>query len=907
MLQIKNLVKIYKPKKGVPVTALNGVSLKLPESGMVFLLGKSGSGKSTLLNLLGGLDRYDDGEIIIKGISSKSFKQKHFDSYRNTYVGFIFQEYNLLNDFSVGANVALAIELQNRKATDSEVNKILKQVDLEDFGNRKPNELSGGQKQRVAIARALVKNPQIIMADEPSGALDSNTGRQIFDTLKKLSKEKLVIVVSHDREFAELYADRIIELSDGRVISDLECVDNETDTFEETLGFEGNVINVPYGYVITEEDRLRINDYIKNLESSASISLSGKSSAFFKRFVPTNEKRISYLDSSVFKLIKSKLPLKKAFKIGCSNLKYKKFRLVVTIFLSVISFCLFGLSDTFGSYNHIEVCTNSLLDSNVNYLTLSKEKKITEVNYSYWNDYGYYISNENIEDIEKQVGVKTKGVYIPFDKSMDFEGNIPQTQELLDEEYYNICSRSFNGFMEINRELLDSLEYKIIAGRLPDGNKNEIAISKYIYTTFEKVGYINNSGNSSPEKISNYDDIISKKVTLADDEYTITAVIDTGFDAQRYKLLGKKLSEKNESEVLQYYVLLRELQSAVSYSYHGLAMTGDGFVERMVANSPKKIPITEGYLSFNSDNASINPNYLAKLSDVKNKIVWLDGEKSELQEKEIIVSSDIINYWSDKEDYENVNIDKYCEILRGIEGFKIYKDKNTSEKEISEDGYKVVGIIDTKNQNQGFSATVVCSPKLISEFTEKGDNYYSFALGIMPQEKDDIKRAVEFSYDESSNVRYAMNNPVTFELNIVNEILQELSKVFLWIGVLFAVFSSVMLANFIAISITNKKQEIGILRAIGSRSNDVFRIFFAESFTIAMINFVLASVAVGVITACINLYLRQDIGILITILSFGARQILLLFFISVFVAFVASFLPVKRIASKRPIDAINNK
>ena len=169
MLEVKNLTKIYRPKKGVPVVALDKVNLKFPEKGMVFLLGKSGSGKSTLLNLLGGLDKYDNGEIIIKGVSSKKFKQQHFDSYRNTYVGFIFQEYNILEDFTVGANIALAIELQGRKATDEELNNILKEVDLEGYGARRPNELSGGQKQRVAIARALVKNPKIIMADEPSG------------------------------------------------------------------------------------------------------------------------------------------------------------------------------------------------------------------------------------------------------------------------------------------------------------------------------------------------------------------------------------------------------------------------------------------------------------------------------------------------------------------------------------------------------------------------------------------------------------------------------------------------------------------------------------------------------------------------------------------------------------------
>ena len=137
-------------------------------------------------------------------------------------MGFIFQEYNILDEFTVGANIGLALELQGKRADDGEINRILHEVDLDGYGSRRPNELSGGQKQRVAIARALVKNPEIIMADEPTGALDSNTGKQVFDTLKRLSCDKLVIIVSHDRDFSEKYADRIIELADGHVISDIE-------------------------------------------------------------------------------------------------------------------------------------------------------------------------------------------------------------------------------------------------------------------------------------------------------------------------------------------------------------------------------------------------------------------------------------------------------------------------------------------------------------------------------------------------------------------------------------------------------------------------------------------------------------------------------------------------------------
>ena len=164
MLEISHVSKIYKNRKGQNVIALDDISLKFPETGMIFLLGKSGSGKSTLLNVSGGLDNPTCGEIIIKGKSSKDFTQSDFDSYRNTYVGLIFQEFNILEEFSVYDNIALALELQNKEVNYDEIIELLKKVDLDGFENRKPNTLSGGQKQRIAIARALIKNPLIIMA-----------------------------------------------------------------------------------------------------------------------------------------------------------------------------------------------------------------------------------------------------------------------------------------------------------------------------------------------------------------------------------------------------------------------------------------------------------------------------------------------------------------------------------------------------------------------------------------------------------------------------------------------------------------------------------------------------------------------------------------------------------------------
>ena len=212
--------------------------------------------------MTGGLDAPDEGEIIVKGKSSKDFTGSDFDSYRNTYVGFIFQEYNILNELTVGENVALALELQGKPRDKARIDELLSMVDMQGYADRKPNTLSGGQKQRVAIARALVKEPEIIMADEPTGALDSATGAQVFDTLKKLSKEKLVVIVSHDREFAETYADRIIELKDGKIVSDVTRSEEERER-ENVTEAGPKKLAVLSGAAMTKEDEARVVAFLR--------------------------------------------------------------------------------------------------------------------------------------------------------------------------------------------------------------------------------------------------------------------------------------------------------------------------------------------------------------------------------------------------------------------------------------------------------------------------------------------------------------------------------------------------------------------------------------------------------------------------------------------------------------------
>ncbi|HIR74428.1 TPA: ABC transporter ATP-binding protein [Candidatus Ventrenecus avicola] len=220
MIVLKEIEKIYQTKNSPQVVALKNINLTFESKGMVFITGKSGCGKSTLLNIIGALDSCTSGSMIIENKNINEFTEKELDNYRNSYVGFVFQEFHVLNAYNVYDNIRLAKELQQEKISEKELDAYLEKVSLTNLGKRKMNELSGGQKQRIAILRALIKNPRIILADEPTGNLDKINSKQIFEILKEISQEKLVIIVTHDLEAAQKYADRIIELKDGEIIND---------------------------------------------------------------------------------------------------------------------------------------------------------------------------------------------------------------------------------------------------------------------------------------------------------------------------------------------------------------------------------------------------------------------------------------------------------------------------------------------------------------------------------------------------------------------------------------------------------------------------------------------------------------------------------------------------------------
>ena len=270
MLELKNIKKSYTLANYTQV-ALNDVSLKFRKNEFVAILGQSGSGKTTLLNIIGGLDHYDSGDLIINNKSTKKFKDTDWDAYRNNCIGFIFQSYNLISHISILANVELGMTLSgvSKKERRQKAIEVLKKVGLENHINKKPNQLSGGQMQRVAIARALVNNPDIILADEPTGALDSKTSVQIMELIKEIAKDKLVIMVTHNSELAHDYANRIIELKDGNIISDTNKLEkqnnNKTYTIKKTAMSFLTALSLSFNNIKTKKGRTLLTAFASSI------------------------------------------------------------------------------------------------------------------------------------------------------------------------------------------------------------------------------------------------------------------------------------------------------------------------------------------------------------------------------------------------------------------------------------------------------------------------------------------------------------------------------------------------------------------------------------------------------------------------------------------------------------------
>ena len=885
MLEIRHLNKTYKSENGKNVKALKDVNLSFGDSGLVFILGKSGSGKSTFLNVVGGLDSFDSGEIVIDGKSSATFSRSDFDSYRNTYLGFIFQEFNVLDNFTVAKNIMLALQLQQKPATDKEVEDILKLVDLEGYGKRHPYELSGGQKQRVAIARALIKSPSIILADEPTGALDDNTGTQVFETLKNLSKDKLVIVVSHNREFAEVYADRIIELSDGCVISD------KTRKIDVALFKEeddNNALFIKKGTKLTQKLIDKINQLLANVKDDVYLSIKDKNEIEYNKvalegktqtysFTPTDEKQIVGKKEGL-QLIESKLPFMDVVKMALSSFFSKKFRLVITLLLSVLSLVCFGFSVMLSGYDKEISYAKTYYEGNAYYMTLNKTEEINSTDYAHLP-----FLKEDLVELENRF---PDGIIKMYDLiSADF-GNLTGKKEVVDTGFYDrvehpvIAPSMFDGIIEAKMGALE-----IVYGNYP-ANVDEACISDLFADYFIEYGMRVGVGNGQVVRIQidEYEQLLDKVITVGGNPYRIVGVFRTNYNEYKQAFLGKTAEDIANSTEL----------STLSTNYktdEAMLMT--------------KLLVADGYVSrFSKEKYTFDAELILKGDKELNEIPYGASIERDtlygLKQGEIYLSA---NY--------------YRTIFYGAESTKTYRELLDDINANPNVSLYLKANKDVRSDTQIFSET----------FTIKGlyDDLYAVIDPVITMNYNDFVKIIEAKYTpktvlvdanlsttslhdllstlhKEGYITYARNDEA---LQVVDELMQSFTVVLYILAVVMAIFVVLILYNFISTSIAHKTKEIGILRALGARSIDVVGIFVVEGVLLGIVINVL-SIPITVITS--KLLVNYLYAVLpVSIISFTNNIILLMVALAFAIILISSFVPVLRIARKKPIDAIRKE
>ena len=1015
MLSVRNLVKTYSTKGGVEVKALDNVSIDFPETGLVFLLGRSGSGKSTLLNVAGGLDMPTDGEIIVKGRSSKDFTVADFDSYRNTYVGFVFQDYNLLDEFSVEQNIAIALQLQSKPNDSEAVEKLLESVDLGGIARRKPNTLSGGQKQRVAIARALIKEPEIIMADEPTGALDSATGVQIFETLKKLSKTKLVIVVSHDRAFASQYADRIIELEDGKVISDMTRIDKgDGEQFEEknVSIINDETIKVADWDKVSENEIKEIVCFMKKQKKQTiittnqakiakidndDVNVDGRNSiAGFNKTTKINRKQYNGQET---KFIKSKLPFTQALKMAGSTIKVKPFRLIFTILLSVIAFTIFGLTSTLMLYDPDYSVAKAMASSHYESVALDKRYNVQFENVQIKENGDYKIGTKYNTTLSAGYTQKELDKLNSNKLGLDFAGIIdfgyykytglstgdyvrPQFRfkdinKVEDEyqDYYYVMELC--GFSDCGEEYLTANGFVEIAeGKYPT-LPNEIAISEYVFNLYK------NSIKSSTLKPFDYEepkDIVGINIIVGDLVLTVSGVYKTGDIPKVYDELYNKNTDLDDIKLNQ---LKYQFEDYIKYSFHTVGYVSDNFYETH-KNRYTEIGKDTVY-GFRIDEKEPQPTtsmagrnqpqsyFTPRSVSVYNHLIGyydLEGNKIEnfsLSGNQVCLSIyDVIDdhFSAFNNAISALSTDErqaYADVLSAMRSFKpqgtgskatidevvliyqsmienyekIVKEQGKEEFKLPEKVYgvgvenyvelEVVGVhaIPRKGVIDSADRYVMISDQLIENntlpppigTTVKSVYYelYKFdytinasaeKYGLVLTKTDNREAQTAFILqDRAEGVHYAILNEVYELSNQMAGAFDQLKIAFLIAGLVFGLFASLMLYNFISVGIESKKNEIGILRAVGARGADVFKIFIIEALIVTTICFALSTVASIILCSVINSIAVESV-ISISFLNFRLINLLFILIVSVVIALIATIMPVSKAARLSPVESI---
>ena len=872
MLEIINLTKTYKTKYDI-ITPLENINITLPSKGMVVLPGESGCGKTTFLNLIGALDLPDSGEILFNGKDITKLDSKELNEYRNYNVGFVFQDYNLLSEFNVYDNLALALDLQDVKDKKENISNVLKMIKLQGYETRKVKQLSGGQKQRIAIARALLKECNYILADEPTGNLDYETSNEIFKILKEISKERLVVVVTHDLDRVRQYGDRSIEFRNSSVFTDVIINTENNDVSSIIADDQSNEIAKNIDLIVDE---------LHDEELSSSPNLYSESSS---------------TDGGHRRKVKSSLSATQVLKFSTTNMCRRVFRLTVAILMTIVTLIAFGLAF---ATNVTDTSMGVIFEpyyKDVNLFTTIIDQDETIIN-------GKDPFNvEAVASIEQNFNNKNMPIY-----TAGHATNYTVVNEETLENFGFFLHSKNSDFDYVLPQSINEISY-IMPKTQADGRKLNKSTVKYLYDLpVKEVSIFTYNERDLKDKATEvFTKLINKhEDKLLDDDYTFEKALEEYVD--RYLRMFDGLCVVTQEFIDNHFDEAVSAQEVgFKYVEYSKYIHGGNNYEYMLN-------------TFEKQGSAINVNLIEKYDA---EIIYSNAKSSTepLADNEVIVSDEFAKALMSRTlKKSSDNITKQ-EVIQGMNNGNLIIDNMSFGNDIINNP-KVVGVyFEEERYNWTDSkfefpfppyaqSTVFGTPPIVvSDYYYNIDRRHSVSNHPQSYIVDNSENMMdvdfinsldnsntqcsEFYYNEFNSVKYSMSIRDTHGM------------IYLFIALGASVLAILVILSYILAVTKDSKKKIGILRAHGVSGLSVGMIYLIEALMLTIIAFLLALPFTYLISNSVLINGFRSFS-LVTVKTcvIGYQSILAMAGVSVGVGALGAMIPIVLYSKKSPVELI---
>lgn len=862
MLRLENIKKDYITGDS-KVQALKGVSLNFRKNEFVSILGQSGCGKTTLLNIIGGLDRYTSGDLVINGKSTKEFKDKDWDAYRNHSVGFVFQSYNLIPHQTILANVELALTLSgvSKKERRKKAIKALEDVGLGEQINKKPNQLSGGQMQRVAIARALVNDPEIILADEPTGALDTKTSVQIMDILKEISKDKLIIMVTHNPDLAEKYSSRIIKILDGNITDDSNTYSKEEEE---------------------KEDRTTKKDSRVSMNFLTALSLS------------------------------------------LNNLMTKKGRTFLTSFAGSIG--IIGIALIMSLSNGMQNYINKVEEDTLSSYPITIQEETIDISSMMTSLMGENNENENVEE-NKVYSKNIINDMLSTVSTKINNNNLEEFKKYLDDEdskineYINAIQYSYNLDLNIYKEEKGKVVQvnpsqvfsKIGMGEMIEVRDNSMMGSMALVQSEVWTELLDNEellksqydvlAGKLPEKYNEVVLVVDQNNRISDYTLYSLGLLDQDELEEKYEKIedGEEVEESEEKEYSYDEILNTTFKLLLNTDYYEkendvwMDKSEDEDYIKEKLKDAEKIKIV-GIVKQNEESAATEvSSVIGYTKELKEYVIEKTNEEDIVKEQKknkdtnVFTGTKFPKEDSKEFDFSSLSNEQkmYMATLSQEELAKLMSQYTENASATYEGNLEKLGVVDIDNPS---------------------------SINIYPKDfdaKEQIANCIE-EYNQEQKDNGKEENVITYTdlvgtmMSSVSTIIDVISYALMAFVSISLVVSSIMIGIITYISVLERIKEIGILRSIGASKKDVSRVFKAETFIVGLCAGILGIGITVLLNIPINIIIKNMTGIS-GIASLPINGGIALVIISMLLTVIAGLIPAKMASKKDPVEALRSE